>query len=137
VIFIDANVFMYAAGKPHPYKAACVSLLEQVAKAGSLHDYCTNTEVLQEILHRYRAIKVPELGFKVFDLVLNLGLTIYPVELSDLAIALKLLVSHPKLSTRDAVHLGVAIRRDVSMIVSYDQDFSHYTEIERREPETK
>ncbi|MCP4360025.1 MAG: hypothetical protein GY796_18630 [Chloroflexi bacterium] len=30
IIFVDVNVFMYVAGKPHKYKEACVWLLTEI-----------------------------------------------------------------------------------------------------------
>jgi hypothetical protein len=54
VILIDANVIMYAAGANHPHKRPSVALLERVA-AGEV-EATVDAEVLQEILHRYRAI---------------------------------------------------------------------------------
>lgn len=134
MIFLDTNVFMYAAGTAHPYKNRCLKLLERVAKSPSAHEHCTNTEVLQEILHRYRAINLEQIGFELFDLVINLGLIIHPIELQDLKIAKKILREYPKLSTRDAVHIGMMIRRDINTVISYDGDFSVHPAITRVEP---
>jgi predicted nucleic acid-binding protein len=53
VILIDANIFMYAAGAEHPHKEPSRMFLEQVAR-GEV-DAALDAEVLQEILHRYRA----------------------------------------------------------------------------------
>ncbi|MDQ7052652.1 MAG: hypothetical protein Q9P14_07110 [candidate division KSB1 bacterium] len=44
---IDTNVFMYAAGKPHLYKQACLSILQQI-KFKAI-DASIDTEILQEI----------------------------------------------------------------------------------------
>ena len=62
MIFLDSNIFMYAAGSAHPHKAGCLALLERIARSPAAHEHCINTEVLQEILHRYRSIKRDELG---------------------------------------------------------------------------
>lgn len=49
-VFIDANVFMYAAGKRHPYKNPCLHILKDVeTKALSA---TVNTEIFQELLYR-------------------------------------------------------------------------------------
>lgn len=125
---------MYAAGKAHPHKKPCLAFLEKIAKSPSVHAHCTNTEVLQEILHRYKSLGLPEIGFEVFDLVLSLGLIIHPIELVDLKLARKLMREYPKLSTRDSVHLGMMLRRDIGTVVSYDRDFSTYPKISRAEP---
>jgi predicted nucleic acid-binding protein len=53
MILVDANVFMYAAGAEHPHKAPSRIFLEKVA--GGEIEAALDAEVLQEILHRYRA----------------------------------------------------------------------------------
>ncbi len=47
-VFLDTNVFLYAAGGPHPDREACAGLLQRVGE-GSL-DATVNTEVIQELL---------------------------------------------------------------------------------------
>lgn len=126
MIFIDSNVFMYAAGKAHRYKKPCIGFLEQIAKAPAANQHCINTEVLQEILHRYKSIGIPQIGFELFDLILNLGLLVHPIELSDLKLARKIMREYTGISTRDAVHLGMMLRRDIKTVVTYDRDFSSY-----------
>jgi predicted nucleic acid-binding protein len=65
LILLDANILMYAGGSSHPNKAPSLAFLERVA-LGEL-DACMDAEVLQEILHRYRAIGRWEDGRRVFD----------------------------------------------------------------------
>ncbi|MFQ5614177.1 MAG: hypothetical protein ACE5H9_18805 [Anaerolineae bacterium] len=48
--FLDANIFMYAAGAPHNYKEPCVRILADV-EMGALAA-AVNTEVFQELLYR-------------------------------------------------------------------------------------
>ena len=134
MIFIDANIFMYAAGKEHQFKSKCLKFLSKVAQSGSTENYCTNTEVLQEILHRYRSLRRDEIGFEIFNAVLALNINILPIELMDISLAKRLLSKHKNLSTRDAVHLGVMIRNDIDTIVSYDSDFDGFSDIRRMEP---
>jgi predicted nucleic acid-binding protein len=58
--FIDTNIFMYAAGKPHKFKEPCVSLLSRV-QSGELKA-AIDTEVFQEILYRYHHINLTDNG---------------------------------------------------------------------------
>ncbi len=55
MILLDANIFMYAGGASHPNKAPSLALLEGVARGE--REAAVDAEVLQEILHRYRAIQ--------------------------------------------------------------------------------
>jgi predicted nucleic acid-binding protein len=64
LILIDGNIFMYAAGAEHPHKAPCVALLRRVALGET--EAAVDAEVLQEILHRYRAIRRWEEGREVY-----------------------------------------------------------------------
>jgi len=49
VILIDANIFMYAAGRESPQRLPCQRFLERLV-AGGGPEACTDAEVLQEIL---------------------------------------------------------------------------------------
>ena len=66
MILLDANILMYAAGAPHPHKAACLDLLARAAREEV--EVAADVEVLQEVLHRYRAIGRLEDGKRVYDL---------------------------------------------------------------------
>ena len=64
MILVDAHVLMYAAGAPHAFKGTAVRFLERVAR-GEV-DAALDAEILQEVLHRYRALNRWEDGRKVF-----------------------------------------------------------------------
>ena len=53
VVFIDANVPIYAAGREHPYKGPCTRILRLVAEQPQ--SFVTDSEILQELMHRYLA----------------------------------------------------------------------------------
>jgi hypothetical protein len=55
MIFIDSNIPMYLVGRPHRHKAEAQVLLEAAIAANER--LVTSAEVLQEILHRYVAIR--------------------------------------------------------------------------------
>jgi predicted nucleic acid-binding protein len=76
-VFLDANVFMYAAGAPHPYKAACVRILADV-ETGAL-PAAINVEVLQELLYRYSHLALMERGLQLCRDILKYPITILPV----------------------------------------------------------
>ena len=52
-VFIDANVPIYAAGGDHPYKEPCARILRMAAEQPQ--PFVTDSEVLQELMHRYLA----------------------------------------------------------------------------------
>ncbi|MDP7111874.1 MAG: type II toxin-antitoxin system VapC family toxin, partial [Myxococcota bacterium] len=50
-VFLDSNVFLYAAGADHPHKVPCVEIVRAVSE-GRLKAN-TSAEVVQEILYVY------------------------------------------------------------------------------------
>jgi predicted nucleic acid-binding protein len=132
VILIDANVFMYAAGRESPQQQPCQRWLEKMVD-GEGPAACTDSEVLQEILHRYRSLKLPEIGFQLFDAVTQLGIPILAVTDRALREARTLLEEHPQLSTRDGVHLGVMREHAIEEVLSYDCGLSRVSWVKRLE----
>lgn len=115
---------MYAAGKTSPQKEPCENLLRAILKKSSREKFCTNSEVLQEILHRYLSIGYRDIAFKIIESIYSLGIPIFPVDQNDLRRAKTLLQTYDNLSVRDAVHLGVMQGNGIVEIATYDQDFS-------------
>jgi predicted nucleic acid-binding protein len=132
VILIDANIFMYAAGRESPQRLPCQRFLEKTV-AGEGPAACTDAEVLQEILHRYRSLQVPRIGFQLFDAVIQLGIPILAVTDRALQMARTLLEDHPHLSTRDGVHLGVMREHGIEEVLSYDRGLSQVSWVKRLE----
>ena len=133
MIFVDANVFMYAAGAESPWRAACQAFVRSIG-AGSGPLVCTNVEVLQEVLHRYRSIGRASVAFSVFEGIIDLAIPVLPVSEEDLVHARDLLEKYRELSTRDAVHLGVMHSHGLSEIYSYDRGFERVGWVRRLEP---
>ena len=52
-IFIDANVPIYAAGRPQALKEPCARLILLIAEQPAA--FVTDAEILQELLHYYRS----------------------------------------------------------------------------------
>jgi len=132
VILIDANIFMYAAGRESPQRSPCQRFLDRIV-AGEGPAACTNTEILQEVLHRYRNLKTPEVGFQIFDAVTHLGIPILSVTDRAMVEARRLLEAYPSLSTRDGVHIGVMREHGIEEVLSYDRGFSDVPWVKRLE----
>ncbi len=132
MILIDSNIFMYAAGADHPNKKPSIRFLEQVSR-GQVQ-VATNAEVLQEILHRYRALQRWEAGRRVYDLARRIVPVVIPItaEIADAARAL--LDRYPTIMARDAIHAAVVVCSSLQAICSYDRDFDGIVEVQRQEP---
>jgi predicted nucleic acid-binding protein len=121
VIFVDSNIPMYLVGEPHPNKGAARRALEELVAAGE--SLCTDAEVLQEILHRYTAIRRPEAIDPAFESVKGVVDVVYPIERTDVERARRLLKTAPRLAARDAIHIAVMQGRDIGRILSFDAGF--------------
>jgi predicted nucleic acid-binding protein len=120
---------MYLVGEAHPGKEAARRALEEAVASGE--SMCTDAEVLQEILHRYTAIRRPERIDPAFDALLAVVDIVYPIESADVERARRLLRTTSRLSARDAVHLAVMQGRDIGRIMSFDAGFDEIPGIVR------
>jgi len=132
VILVDANVLMYAAGRDHPNKAASVAFLDRVA-SGEV-DAVIDAEILQEILHRYRALGRWEAGRRLFDLTRTLFPVVLPVTAEILDRARVLLDAYPHLMARDGLHAAVVMKAQLDGLCSFDSDFDPVGGLRRIEP---
>lgn len=128
-VFIDSNVPMYVAGRDHPSREPARRFLEQV-RDGAI-EACTSTEVLQEILYRYSALKRPDLAHQVYDLFVQLCPTVFSVTLADTDRAKDLLSRGVGIGVRDAMHAAVMLNNDVLRIATFDRAFDRIDQIER------
>jgi predicted nucleic acid-binding protein len=132
MIFVDANIFMYAAGRDHPYKVPCLHALELIEK-GNL-PAVADVEVLQELLYRYWHIGELEKGLRLYDDFEALVPEIFDVTLRDVDRARSLMKKKRALSPRDALHVAVMLNHRVQEILSVDTDFDAVTGIRRINP---
>jgi predicted nucleic acid-binding protein len=133
-VFLDTNVFLYAAGRAHPDREGCVHVLRQVAE-GAL-DATVNSEVLQEILYVLARRGRRADGLTLAQHVAALFPDLLPVMRDDLLVACDLLRRYPSLPVRDAVHAATMLRNGLREVISVDQDFDQIEEIRRIAPAT-
>lgn len=133
MIFLDANVFMYAAGVPHPHQAPSAELLKRVA-AGKV-EATTNAEVFQEILHRYRAIGRWDDGCQVFLLARRIVAVVEPLTMDTLDGSFRLLRRYPSLMARDGLHAATCLRLGRTRMCSYDAAYDVIAGLTRVTPD--
>lgn len=130
MIFVDSNIPMYLIGADHPNKAVARRLLEDAIADGEV--LCTNAEVLQEILHRFVAIRRLDDIDPALDVLLAVIDVVYPIERADVERARRILRRDERLSARDAVHLAIMRRHDIDEVLSFDTAFDSIPGIRRR-----
>lgn len=132
MILVDSNILMYAAGGPHPNKHPSVDYLMRVAR-GEV-DAVLDAEVLQEILHRYRALNRWAEGRAVYDMARKIFPVVISITTDILDQARSIMDKQPRLSARDAVHAAVVEIHGMEAVCSYDRDFDDLPRMKRVEP---
>jgi predicted nucleic acid-binding protein len=120
---------MYLVGAPHPHKVDAQRLLESALAAGER--LVTDAEVLQEICHRYVAIRRRNAIQPAFDAVLGVVDDVLPIDGDDAEAAKDILLRYESLSARDAVHAAVMNRHGADRIMSFDRGFDALPSVER------
>ena len=133
-VFLDTNIFLYAAGGEHPLKAPCANIVTRVGD-GALNAI-TSTEVVQEILYVLARRKLRAEGVQLASEVMDLFPDLLPVTPADMQHACRILQDHPNLPVRDAVHCSVLSTHDITRIVTADTHFDEIPGIQRIDPST-
>ena len=129
MIFVDSNVPMYLVGGDHPHKSDAQRILERLAS--QRRRLVTSSEVFQEILHRYAFIDRRDAIQPAFDVLRGVVDEVFAVEEADVMVAKDLICARTEFSARDALHVAVMRRREVSEILSFDRGFDEVGEIAR------
>jgi predicted nucleic acid-binding protein len=133
--FLDVNIPMYAAGKDHPAKAACVYVMQEIA-AGRLI-VAIDTEIIQEILYRYGAIQHWDTATTLAENLLDLVPTVYPVDTTDIRKAIELFKKYAPqgVTARDVLHAAVMQNNGLTYIISMDEHFDRLEGLTRIAPQ--
>ena len=116
-------------GQGTPHKIDAQRLLERcIADRARL---VTDTEVFQEILHRYVAIHRKDASQPAFETLLGIVDDVLSIDLADVQRAKEVLLATQHLSARNALHVAVMERHEIPVIMSFDQAFDGYPGISR------
>lgn len=132
MVFLDANVFLYAAGGEHRLRDPCRRILRKVEE-GSLPAN-TGSEVVQELLFVLSRRGMVEQGILLARTVLALFPEVLPRTRADVTGACDLLERHPSLTPRDAVHVATMRGHGIDTILSADTHFDVVDGIRRVDP---
>lgn len=121
MIFVDSNIPMYLVGAEHPHQRQAAVILDKILSEKTR--LVTNTEVFQEILHRYVSIRRKDFIQKAFDTLYGLVDEVNVVTESDILGARDLTLAYDGLSARDAVHAAQMKRLEIETIFSFDTGF--------------
>lgn len=133
MIFIDANVLMYAAGGEHPLQRPCQAVMDAIADRSV--EATTSVEVVQEIVHRYLSIGRASGGLALAEKTMDLFAPVLPITHSLMRRVPDLARRYPDLSARDLVHVATCIHEGITEIISTDRGFDGVSELRRIDPE--
>lgn len=131
-IFLDANIFMYAAGAAHRYKAPCLQILALVETEKLTA--VTSSEVLQELLYRYSHLQLKEKGIHLCRRILDFPMQILPVTAADVRRATEILEASPSIKSRDAIHAATMFNNNIQEILTADKHFEQISFLNRLDP---
>lgn len=131
-VFIDTAVVMYAAGADHELREPCQRILTRIAD-GEL-EAVISVEVVQEIFHRFMALRRPEHGASIAADTLDLFAPVLPVTHAVMRRMPELVAVHPTLAARDLVHVATCLQEGITDIVSPERGFDMVTGIRRIDP---
>jgi predicted nucleic acid-binding protein len=126
---MDANVLMYAAGADHPNEALAVAFLNRVV--AGLVEATIDAEALQEVLHRYGALRRSPDAERVYQLDRVILPDVLPITADVMDDALLIWSRDQSVTARDAVHAAVVRVYGLEAICSFDQDFDRIPDCPR------
>ena len=132
-IFVDTNIPIYTAGRPHAPKEPCSQVLLLIEEAPQR--FFTDAEVVKDLLHRYIAPGLwPQGRVAISECARLMVDRIEPVTAEDVLDAAELADRCPGMSARDLLHVAIMTRLGADALVSADRDFERVANVRRLDP---
>jgi uncharacterized protein len=123
---------MYAAGREHPLRGPCRTILVRAARRQI--EAITSAEIVQEILHRYVAVRRSSEGVRIAREALIQFRPVLPLTDAVIRRVPDLVERYPSLEARDLVHVATCLEEGMDTIISPDTGFDAVSEINRLDP---
>ena len=101
------------------------------AVTARMNSIAQRVDVIQEILHRYVAIRRRDAIDPCVTVLLELADEVFDVDVESVLDARDLVRDHEDLSARDALHVAVMRRHGVRRILSFDKGFDQVEGLDR------
>lgn len=129
MIYLDANVFIYPVLYKGKKAKKATDILSQVVKGKKALTSCLT---IDEVVWKIWIESSRDKGIKEGERLLHFpNLTLAKVKPETIFQALNLMKRYEQLKPRDAIHLATALERNITEIVSDDQDFDQIKGIKR------
>lgn len=132
--FLDVNIPMYAAGEPHPCQDPCRRIMQAVG-AGRLA-VAIDTEIIQEILYRFGALRRWDIAVAMSSDLLTLTSVVLPVTAEDMQLTIDLFDRYSRrgVTARDLIHAATMRNNGIAEILSVDPHFDQIEGLTRHDP---
>jgi predicted nucleic acid-binding protein len=124
---------MYAGGGQHDLRDPSVHVVRLVRDAKL--DGVISAEVVQEILHRFLAIRRAPVGVQMARDALDLFGPVLPLTHRVMDRMPDLVGRYPALAARDLIHVATCLEEGIGVIVSPDRGFDRVRELRRVAPD--
>jgi hypothetical protein len=94
----------------------------------------TSVEVVQELLHRFIAIRRVEIGRQLASDAMDAFAPVLPISHALMRRVPDLAARYPQLAARDLVHVATCVHEGITEIVSPDRAFDQVAELRRLDP---
>lgn len=130
MIYLDSNVFIYAALGGDNEGSWCRDLIRSVAEGED--EALTSALTVDEVVHQVRVSRGLDASIQAGEAVLQMAhLTVAPADAETLWKSLDL-GRQIGLDPRDAIHAATALIRSASELISEDADFDRVDGLRRR-----
>lgn len=129
---VDTNVFVYARGLEHRYRAPCRAILEAAQERAIWLE--ASVEMVQEFTHILFRRGVARAAALEEAEEVRTQCRLHDFDSGVLSEALRLLRDHHGLGVRDAVHAATAVRADLEAVISADTAFDALQDPRRVDP---
>jgi predicted nucleic acid-binding protein len=132
-VFVDTSVIIYAAGGEHEMREPCRRVMQVIDQRGI--EAVTSTEVVQEIVHRFLAIRRPDIAEALARSTLDTFAPVLPITHALMRRLPDIAKRYPTLDARDIIHVATCVHEGITEIVSTDRGFDTVREVRRIPPE--
>ena len=126
-IYLDTNFFLYSSDEDSKYYEECIDLIKFCKEQKIM--LITSVETVQEIIHYAKNIKQIERGLEIADFTLKAVDQLVPTTPETINLYLKKAEAYLRSSSRDLLHLATCLENNFKIVISFDKDFSKFSDI--------
>lgn len=131
-VYFDTNIFIYLSTVTSAHHKTCRQLLTLCLD--KKFQIVTSVETVQEIIHYSKNIKELEFGLMIAEFVLTTVDTLLPLSPSIVQTYLDNAALYFSPSSRDLIHLSTCQEQEIKTMVTSDNDFSKFVDIDAYTP---